>query len=157
MALYFGTFADASLNVGLRNDYAFSNFTLFDQNSYWDGYLTDLYSFPAYIWIGTNQSQSGSMTSNSSVVYQFYVASTGNLTIDLSPPAGCDDDVYLIHTNAVMARSYSGSYAVHERINYNAAARGWYLVMVNRYSATSYTVTNQSYSLVVSNQGAGIR
>ncbi len=149
MAVYAGTFASSS-SISCRVDYIYSNFTLFNIDSSWDSFLLDYYLFPPEIWTGTNSIQSSFLLEESNAFYQFYVETPGLLSIDLWNYGTNDFDLYLFDPDNIIV-GYSASSNQSEHIGFNAEKTGWHIVCVNAFSGSS------SYSMVVSNQGAGIR
>ncbi len=148
MAVYFGTTTGSG--TYLRDDYAFSNFTLFNQDSAWDTYLADLYGFPPYEWITANSIKTGNIPAGGEKNYQVYVSAPGSFSVDLYNFGANDFDLYMYDGSGNYADS-SLTVNPAERIVHNSTTAGWYVIRVYSFDGAG------PFNLVVSNQDAVIK
>ncbi len=136
VGVYFGVFADASLNLGLETDYVTGNTIQFTANCAWDTWLKDLYSFPPYKWMGHNMTDARSIGYHQTYTYQIYVKATSVVQANMNPAAGCDDDLYLLNTAGTVLAASENTGSTSEVVS-KTVAPGWYFVVVSRYSGFS--------------------
>jgi hypothetical protein len=152
IAVYFATFTDSSLNIGLLNDYLIGNYTLFTTNSIWPGFLRDLYQFPnasAGTWAYATTYNDPSITLGSGELYFIYATGSGTVTGTLSNYGTNDLDLYLYDSSGNQLRS-STSTNPTEYISYNLPQKGWYVFAVHHYAGST-----TGYRLAIT--GANIR
>jgi len=151
MAIYFGSF-DSTTNFALRTDYAYSNYTLFNQSSRWDTYLDALYFDWAVPWMYTNTTYVSNLSGTGNYhFYEFYVSSAGGVRITLDFASGRDFDLYLLDARNGNILTNSVGITTNETINYNATRIGWYIAMPYSYSGSG------SYNLRLTSTGATIK
>ncbi len=128
------------------------NQSLFRSDSRWIDIEEAFFEFPPYAIMRPDSNYSGSLVSKESRFYQFRVDTAGSLTIDLTPGAGCDDDMYFINNGIIVESSLNSGADVPEQIVYTSTDAGWYFVWVKRYSGT----TSPQYALTVTEGTADI-
>jgi len=151
MAIYFGTF-DSTTNFALRTDYAYSNYTLFNQSSRWDTYLDALYFDLPVPWMYTDTTYVSNLSGTGDFhFYKFYVSSAGGVKITLDFASGPDFDLYLLDARNLETLARSEGFTTNETINYTATRIGWYIVVPYSFRRSG------SYNLCLTSTGATIK
>lgn len=157
IAVYYATL-DAGLSPTLRNDYVYSNFTQFNVDSTWDTYLSDLFSFPPYKWIGTNVTVSSNLNIDTIGMYQFYVEANGQIIFGLDAPVNCADALFIMdYMGAIMTNVMPGGYNESLELGYTTTNTGWFYAIPYRMYTNAVGAEAQQFDLIISNVSATIR
>jgi hypothetical protein len=142
IALYYATFIDSDLNLGLRTDYVSDNVIEFTADSAWPDFLINLFSaMPqsgAWMKQGSNTSIVDEYNGEPGIeVWNIYIESTGQVDFSLNF-ISTDLDFALYEGSSMLTSGAVYSDTTSESMSYTFTSTGWYQVVIFNYGSMDF-------------------